>query len=234
MKKRLFNLLLTLVMSVGIITVMPLTANALTYELADAVIVNDVGLDDGYYVLEGSTEAKKGTPPANADYAYFKDRVLYLKNFDITTYRENRVSAEKVVKCGIGMYQYVNLYWDDSYVGTLINDFPLTIHLTGTNRITDPLADYSIYACYNATVTFTGDGTLEMNRPIEVTDGISFKSGTIRMTESGAADKVSMIKTENFKMEGGELNMRAAYRTGIECTGFTMSSGKLDMTVLGN
>ena len=234
MKKRMISLLLALVMILGMIPATAITANALTYELADAVIVNNVGLDDGYYVLEGSTEAKEGTPPADADYAYFKDQVLYLKNFDITTYRENRVSAEKVVKCGIGMYQYVNLYWDDSYLGSLINDFPLTIHLTGTNRITDSLAEYSIYACYEATVTFTGDGTLEMNRPMEVSAGTTVKSGAVRMTESGAGDKVPMIKTENFKMEGGELNMRAAYRSGIECTGFAMSSGKLDVTVLGN
>lgn len=217
-----------------LIMIPPMSANALTYEIADEVIVNNISLGDGYYVLEGSTEYKKGTPPADADYAYFKDRVLYLKNFNITTYRENRVSAEKMVKCGIGMFQYAELYWDESYVGTLINDFPLTIHLTGTNRITDSLADYSIYACYEASVTFIGDGTLEMNRPMEISAGTTVKSGTLRMTESGAGDKVPMIKTSMFKMEDGNLNMRAAYRSGIECTGFTMSSGKLDMTVLGN
>ena len=73
-----------------------------------------------------------------------------------------------------------------------------------------------------------------MNRPMEVSAGTTLKSGTVCMTESGASDKVPMIKTSNFKMEGGELNLRASYRSGIECTGFTMSSGKLDMTVLGN
>lgn len=232
MKKRILSLLLTLVMI--LIMIPPMSANALTYEIADEVIVNNISLGDGYYVLEGSTEYKKGTPPADADYAYFKDRVLYLKNFNITTYRENRVSAEKMVKCGIGMFQYAELYWDESYVGSLINDFPLTIHLTGTNRITDSLADYSIYACYEATVTFTGDGTLEMNRPMEISAGTTVKSGTLRMTESGVGDKVPMIKTSMFKMEGGNLNMRAAYRSGIECTNFAMSSGKLDMTILGN
>ena len=232
MKKRILSLLLTLVMI--LIMIPPMSANALTYEIADEVIVNNISLGDGYYVLEGSTEYKKGTPPADADYAYFKDRVLYLKNFNITTYRENRVSAEKMVKCGIGMFQYAELYWDESYVGSLINDFPLTIHLTGTNRITDSLADYSIYACYEATVTFTGDGTLEMNRPMEISAGTTVKSGTLRMTESGVGDKVPMIKTSMFKMEGGNLNMRAAYRSGIECTDFAMSSGKLDMTILGN
>ena len=122
MKKRILSLLLTLVMI--LIMIPPMSANALTYEIADEVIVNNISLGDGYYVLEGSTEYKKGTPPADADYAYFKDRVLYLKNFNITTYRENRVSAEKMVKCGIGMFQYAELYWDESYVGSLINDFP--------------------------------------------------------------------------------------------------------------
>lgn len=61
MKKRLISLLLTIVLVLGLIP--PMRANALTYELADAVIVNNVGLDDGYYVLEGSTEAKKGASP---------------------------------------------------------------------------------------------------------------------------------------------------------------------------
>ena len=205
--KKLGLIAFAIVMVLGLIPAM--RANALTYEMADAVIVNNVGLDDGYYVLEGSTEAKKGTPPVDADYAYFKDQVLYLKNFDITTYRENRVSAEKVVKCGIGMNQYVNLYWDDSYLGSLINDFPLTIHLTGTNRITDSLAEYSIYACYDATVTFTGDGTLEMNRPMEVSAGTTVKSGTVRMTESGAADlmeNASLLKEarEEFAIAAAE------------------------------
>ena len=232
MTKKALSLLLAIVMVLGMIP--PMRANALTYEMADAVIVNNVALDDGYYVLNGSTEPKKGMPSADSDYAYFKDQVLYLKNFDVTTYRNNRVDSDKWVKCGIGLFQYTELYWDDSYLGSLINDFPLRIHLTGENRITDSSADYAIYACYNATVTFTGSGTLEMNRPIEVTGGITVKGGNFRMTESGAGDKVPMIKTASFKMMGGDLNMRAAYRSGIECTDFVMSSGNLDLNVLGN
>ena len=84
-RKRVLSWILVLVMSIGILLSSIITSNAVTVSMADEVIVGNAFLEDGEYVLEGDlVNIYSGKPPQEADYAYFKDRVLYLNNFDLT------------------------------------------------------------------------------------------------------------------------------------------------------
>ena len=83
-----------------------ITSNAITVSMADEVIVGGAFLEDNEYVLEGDlVNIYSGNPPQDADYAYFKDRVLYLNNFDLSSHVDNEVDSETIVKCNIGIWQ---------------------------------------------------------------------------------------------------------------------------------
>ena len=202
-----------------------ITSNAITVSMADEVIVGGAFLEDNEYVLEGDlVNIYSGNPPQDADYAYFKDRVLYLNNFDLSSHVDNEVDSDTIVKCNIGIWQCA------PQIG-LINDFPLTICFTGKNTITDAESEYSIYTHRDSSVIFVGSGSLEMNRPVGAAAGITMNSGNVSVSASAKNDNLPVISTSAFKMTGGMLAVQGVSCNGIECDGFTISYGTLDVEV---
>lgn len=201
-----------------------ITADATTVSMADEVIIGPVYLEDNEYVLEGDlVESHSGKPPEDADYAYFKDGVLYLKDFDLSANLENQVDSDTIIVCNIGIWQCIP--------GLLINDFPLMIHLTGENTISDTSSEYSIYTHRTSSITFTGDGTLKANRPIAAAGGLTIDSGNISITAATQSDSTPIISTSTFQMNGGELSLRGVNCDGLHCDSFSMNSGNFDITV---
>lgn len=216
MKKRLISVLLSLAITVGVV---PLHADAQTITMADNIVVGGIALKDGDYLLEGESKAKSGTPPSDADYAYMVGHTLYLKNFDLTTHNENKVDSDTTVACCIGLFQFCDVYYDDEYLGSLINDFDVTIHLEGKNTISDSTSEYSIYTHRDSGVLFEGDGTLEMNRPIGAAAGLNVNGGNIQIAVEESNDAFPLIGTSDFTMNNGVLSLQGGNRTGIRCDG---------------
>jgi hypothetical protein len=216
MKKRLISVLLSLAITVGVV---PLHADAQTITMADNIVVGGIALKDGDYLLEGESKAKSGTPPSEADYAYMVGHTLYLKNFDLTTHNENKVDSDTTVACCIGLFQFCDVYYDDEYLGSLINDFDVTIHLEGKNTISDSTSEYSIYTHRDSGVLFEGDGTLEMNRPIGAAAGLNVNGGNIQIAVEESNDAFPLIGTSDFTMNNGVLSLQGGNRTGIRCDG---------------
>ena len=216
MIKRLISVLLSLAITVGVV---PLHADAQTITMADNIVVGGIALKDGDYLLEGESKAKSGTPPSDADYAYMVGHTLYLKNFDLTTHNENKVDSDTTVACCIGLFQFCDVYYDDEYLGSLINDFDVTIHLEGKNTISDSTSEYSIYTHRDSGVLFEGDGTLEMNRPIGAAAGLTVNGGNIQIAVEESNDAFPLIGTSDFTMNNGVLSLQGGNRTGIRCDG---------------
>ena len=224
-RKRILSWILVLVMSIGILLSSIITSNAITVSMADEVLVGSAYLEDNEYVLEGDlVNVYSGKPPQDADYAYFKDRVLYLNNFDLTSHIDNTVDSNTIVKCNIGIWQCI------PQVG-LINDFPLTICFTGKNTITDTESEYSIYTHRQSSVILVGSGSLEMNRPVAAAAGFTMNSGSVSISASAKNDTSPVISTSAFQMTGGKLFVQGVNCNGIECDGFTTSYGTLDVEV---
>ena len=78
MKKRLLSLLLALVMLVGIIPATSLTAHAAG---THSILVDGVDMSDGTYLAVGASNTTTSKP--SGGYAYWKDDVLTLNNFEI-------------------------------------------------------------------------------------------------------------------------------------------------------
>jgi hypothetical protein len=144
---------------------------------------------------------------------------LYLKNFDLTTHNENKVDSDTTVACCIGLFQFCDVYYDDDYLGSLINDFDVTIHLEGKNTISDSTSEYSIYTHRDSGVLFEGDGTLEMNRPIGAAAGLNVNGGNIQIAVEESNDAFPLIGTSDFTMNNGVLSLQGGNRTGIRCDG---------------
>ena len=223
MKKRILSIVLVLSMVMTLTSA--IAANAMTISMADEVYVGNVTLEDGQYILEGDmVDIYTGIPPEDKDYAYFKDRVLHLNNFDLTTHTDNQVDRETTVKCNIGIWQCI------PGLG-LINDFPLTIHLMGKNTISDSAAEYSVYTHRASGVIFAGYGSLEANRPMLAAAGLTVTSGDIRVTVSAQTDTTPLISTSSFQMSGGKLTLQGTNRNGIVCQSLAMSYGNLNVNL---
>ena len=197
MKKRILSLLLTLVMILGMIPAMAPAANAATMKM---YLGSSVFLCDGQYVLSGSTDVKEGPPPSDAQYAYFKDNVLTLKNFNVT--------------------DMSSLY--DYYIRT--NSMNWSICLIGDNSISVNADNFAIFLREDQTLHITGDGTLRLVNPISSNSNSSLivDSGNLVMSQG------CFIKVSALVMNGGSISMYGQ-DIDILCDIFTMNNGTIDI-----
>ena len=142
MKKRLFGLLLALVMLVGMIPATTLTAFAAA---GGVVYVGGVCMNDGDYLAVGAT-ATQTTKPSGG-YAYYEDGTLTLNNY---SYEGKGYLSDS----------------EDSYYATVYAEQDLTVELVGTNTLkqTASLSEGILVGVADSEerLTIQGDGSLNV------------------------------------------------------------------------
>ena len=173
------SLLLILAIFCSVIFAMSITANAAT----DYVVVNDVKMESGKYLKETDKYVSSTKPTSGSHYAYYKDGVLYLYDFDLN-------------------------YNTSGWMGAIYsNERNLTIELNGTNTITATQMR-CIYA-HQAKLTIRGSGTMTINSTKDyavcASKDVEITGGTLNVT----AVEESMVVQGNYIQTGGTVNLTA-------------------------
>lgn len=225
--KKSLTLLLMLTVLCSVIFAMSLTANA----ASETIWVNKIAMKDGQYLRENDNAVTASRPGSGSDYAYYKDGVLYLYNFDLN--------------------------WNDtsSWVGGIYtSDSNLIVELNGTNTFTSSVK-YLISGRYNTTLTFQGSGSLTINSSADcaiVCGTMEVTGGTLNVTAAGYAidaryytqtgGTVNVTSTKDYEalkvyrdasISGGTLNIKAsnaAYAAQVELGNMTVSGGTVNIS----
>ena len=161
MKKRLFSLLLAIVMVLGLIPATSLTAFAAA---ANSVLVGGVEMTNGTYLANGATTTQTTKP--SGGYAYYKNGTLTLNNYSYE---------------GKG-YSYVDNKIDCNAIIYASND--IQIELVGTNTLTQKSYTNTACICGEAEVSLTGAGTLNLQNAvwgITCKSDLSIESGNLNV-----------------------------------------------------
>ena len=225
--KKCLSLLLVLAMLCSVIFAMSITANA----ASETIWVNKIAMKDGQYLRENDNAVTASRPGSGSDYAYYKDGVLYLYNFDLN--------------------------WNDtsSWIGGIYtSDSNLIVELNGTNTFTSSVK-YMISGRYNTSLTFRGSGSLTINSSADyaITCGtMEVTGGTLNVTAAGCAidaryytqtgGTVNVTSTKDYEalkvyrdasISDGTLNIKAsnaAYAAQVELGNMTVSGGTVNIS----
>lgn len=186
------------------------------------IYVGSVGMEDGDYLACGVTEPTK-TQPATGGYAYYKDGVLTLDNYEYE---------------GEGYGYDVSQDW--SYSCVLFSEKALHVKLVGQNKLKNTVADGDgDGVIIKGDLTVSGTGSLELDADYYgiccddyydeaiddyVEGSLIIQSGTLSI----AADDAINI-TGNLTMDNGKLVV-SAYYTAVEVHGdVTINNGTMEL-----
>ena len=194
------SLLLSLAMLCSIVFAMDITANAAS---SNTIYINNIALEDSRYLKENATISTGYKPISN--YAFYKNGVLYLHDFDI---QSSGSTSSAAINAGDG---------------------DLVISLTGTSTVTISSSSSSASNAAIVTkgrLTIRGDGSLNINNPA----GLAINCGNLTV-ESGTLN----VKGKNgigaamgdIVVNGGMVYVNT--EIGVVCKNISVYGGSFDV-----